>query len=150
MLALIFQDYVFNHFKKKVDCGKGRIFDIPDDIQDMVSAFYYARCQDYSKAKEGDIFIFNGFVDREKFTIKIKYVGKEIVKTDLGYFKCIKFRPVIQTGRIFKSEEDCNVWITDDKNHIPLRVEAKVLVGSVKMDLTEYSGLANPISIINK
>ena len=143
---LITEDYVFNHFKNKVDCGKGRVFDIPDNAQDMISAFYYSRCQDYSRASEGEIFAIDCFVDREKFSAKIKYIGKEILETDLGTFRCIKFRPVIQTGRIFKHEEDLNVWITDDKNHIPLRVEGKVMVGSIRMDLSGYSGLANPIS----
>ena len=142
----ILEDYVFNQFKNKVDCGKGMVFNVLGDAQDMISAFYYARNLDYSNAKKGDVFAINTFVDKKDFTVKIKYVGEETIKTDLGKFRCIKFNPVIQTGRIFKSEEDCIVWITNDKNHIPLRVEGKIMVGSIKMDLTDYSGLANPIS----
>ncbi len=144
------QDYVFNHFTKKVDVGKGETYDIKENTQDMISAFYAARNIDFSKAKEGDIFTLNSFVDKEQWPLKIKYVGKETIKTGLGKFKCIKFRPIVQKGRIFKKEEDLNVWITDDKNHIPVRAQAKILVGSIKMDLHSYSGLANPLALEEK
>ncbi len=68
----------------------------------------------------------------------------------IGKFKCIKFRPVLQKGRIFKDEEDLNVWISDDANRIPIRAQANILVGSVKMDLQDYKGLANPIAKVEK
>lgn len=143
------QDYFFNHYKNKVDVGNGKVFEVPDNTQDMLSAFYDARCLDFSKAKEGDIFTAsNCFVDNEVYPLQMKFVGRETIKTDLGKFKCLKFRPVIQKGRVFKHEEDLNVWITDDKNHIPIRAEAEILVGSIKMDLVSYTGLANPISIV--
>lgn len=140
------QDYIFNHFTKKVNTGSDNIFDVPDYCQDMISCFYYARTVDFSNAKEGDVFEFSGFVDKEVFPIKIKYIGKETISADIGKVRCLKFCPIVQKGRIFKKEEDLQVWITDDKNHVPIRAKASILVGSIKMDLTEYSGLANPIS----
>lgn len=142
------QNYVFNPYKKIV-YADGTSFATPENVQDMLSAFYYSRCIDYSKAKEGDIFTIPSFVDNEIFEMKIKFIGREIIETDLGVFKCIKFRPVVQKGRVFKKEEDLNVWITDDDNHIPVRAQAEILVGSIKMDLESYSGLASPISKIS-
>ena len=68
------------------------------------------------------------------------------ISTSLGKFKCILFRPVIQKGRIFKDEEDLNVWISDDANRIPIRAQANILVGSVKMDLKDYKGIAHPMA----
>lgn len=142
------QNYVFNPYQKKV-IADGTSFSTPENVQDMLSSFYYSRCIDYSKAKEGDIFTIPSFVDNEIFEMKIKYIGRETIETDLGTFKCIKFRPVVQKGRVFKKEEDLNVWITDDDNHIPVRAQAEILVGSIKMDLESYSGLASPISKIS-
>ncbi len=146
---IINQDYLFNHYTKKVDIGGGQTFDVQPGIQDMLSSFYYARNIDFTNAKEGTIYEIPSFVDKQTWTLKIKYVGKETINTDVGKFRCIKFRPIIQTGRIFKKEEDLNVWITDDKNHIPIRAQAKILVGSVKMDLTSYKNLANPTSKVD-
>ncbi len=137
------QDYVFNHYTKKVDIGNGEKFDVPVGIQDMVSAFYTARSLDLSNAKPGDLFSLNSFVDKEIWPLKIKFIGRETIKTDIGKYKCLRFRPVVQKGRVFKHEEDLNVWISDDKNHIPMRVQANIIIGSIKMDITGAQNLAN-------
>jgi|ERR1017187_5107895 hypothetical protein len=143
------QDYIFNHFNQKVNVGENKMYNIEPNMQDMVSAFYNARTMNLSGAKAGDLYAINCFVDNEIFPVKIKFIARETIETDLGTFKCLKFRPIIQQGRIFKHEEDLNIWITDDKNHIPIKGQADVLVGSIKMELTSYSGLANPISKVN-
>ncbi len=142
----ISQDYTFNHYANKVDVGEGEKIDIPDNTQDMLSAFYAARCLDFSSAKEGDIFDITSFVDKEIFPMQIKFVGKETIKTSLGKVKCLTFRPVVQKGRVFKKEEDMKVWITDDKNHIPVRAQAELLIGSIKLDIVKAEGLVNPIT----
>lgn len=142
------EDYTFNHYTNKVDVGKGEKVDIPIGTQDMVSAFYAARNLDLSNAKEGDVFTISTIVDKEMWPMKIRYVGKEVIETDLGKFRCLKFRPIVQKGRIFKHEEDLNVWITDDKNHIPLRAQAKILIGSVKLDIMGAKNLANPTALV--
>jgi hypothetical protein len=143
---IINQDYLFNHYTKKVDIGGGQKCDVPEGIQDMLSAFYYARNLDFGNAKEGDIFTVASFVDKQTFTLKIKFVGRETINSEVGKYRCLKFRPIIQTGRIFKKEEDLNVWITDDKNHVVISAQAKIMFGSVKMDITSCQNLANPSS----
>ncbi len=146
----ISQDYTFFQHKNKVKTEKGKVHDVPPSVQDMISAFYYARSMDFSKMKKGDTFVVNTFLDEELFPLKIKYIGKETISVRAGKFRCMKFRPVVQKGRIFKKEEDLNVWITDDANKIPVLAKAKILVGSIKMELTGYEGLANPISKVEK
>lgn len=143
------QDYYFNHYTKKVDIGNNQKFDIPAGVQDMVSAFYAARSLDLSNAKNGDIFTVTCFVDKEIWPLKIKFVERETIKTELGEIRCLKFRPVVQKGRVFKDEDDLNVWISDDKNHLPVRVQANILIGSVKMDITKVKNLVNPINKAN-
>ena len=140
------QDYIFNRYKQKVDVGNGETFPIELNMQDMLSAFYNARNLDLSNAKPDDMFSLDCFMDKEVWPLKIKFICKETVTTDLGTFKCLKFHPIVQKGRVFKHEEDLNVWITDDKNHIVIKGQADVLVGSIKAELTSYANLANPVS----
>lgn len=143
------QDYAFNHYTKKVDVGNGEKFDVPVGVQDMVSAFYTARSLDLSNAKPGDVFSLNSFMDKEVWPVKIKFIGRETISTDIGKYNCLKFRPVVQKGRVFKHEDDLTVWISDDKNHIPMRVQANIIIGSVKMDITSAVNLANPTAKVN-
>lgn len=140
------QDYFFQHQKQKVKDQDGKEYTIPVGIQDMLSVFYFARTFDYENAKPGDIFEARSFVDGEVFPIQIKMEGTEYVNTDLGRFLCHRFIPMVQEGRVFKGEEDLHVWITADKNHIPVLVEAEVLIGSVTMELSGYKKLNHPIA----
>jgi hypothetical protein len=143
---LINQNYFFNHYNNKVAVGNGENISIEENTQDMISAFYTARNMDFSKAKIGDVFALNCFIDKEIWPLKIRYIGKETIESEVGNIRCIKFRPIVQKGRVFKKEEDLTIWISDDENHIPIRGQAKILIGSVKMDLTGYKNLSNPIA----
>jgi uncharacterized protein DUF3108 len=140
----ISQNVTFNHYKNIAISEKATI-NIPRETQDIISAYYYARTLNFDTAKVNDIFSFNAYLDDEVIKMSIKYLGREKVKTNLGTFNCIKFRPVLLVGRVFKEEEDMTIWVTDDKNKIVVRAQASILVGSVKMDLKNYSGLANPL-----
>jgi len=140
------QDYKFFQHKNQIDNGKGQIFETPEYLQDMLSAFYYARTIDFSKAKKGDVFTINSFVDNQVFPLKIKFVGIENVETKTGVYNCYKFNPVVQSGRIFKNENDLNVWITNDGNKIPIMAEANILFGSIKAEIIHYEGLGSPVA----
>jgi len=138
------QDYAFNHQQKKVS-NKGKTYAIWENAQDMISGFFLARTMNLGSFPEGHIFSVPTIVDGEMYTLQIKFKGKEIVKTDFGQIRCLKFVPVLQKGRIFKKEEDMVVWLSDDKNHIPIRAKADILFGSIKVDITSYQGLVNPL-----
>ena len=143
------QDYTFKQHVNKVDNGEGKEFSVPNAVQDMISAFYFARTMDYDQAKKGDQFLVNIFLDDELYPTKIKYLGKEVIRTRNGKFRCHKFAPVVQEGRVFNSEEDLTVWITDDGNKIPIMAKANIKVGSMKMHLVDWEGLSNPMAKVN-
>ncbi|WP_035640084.1 DUF3108 domain-containing protein, partial [Flavobacterium gilvum] len=87
------------------------------------------------------------FFDNETTKFKLKLVGREDIKTKFGIVSSMVFRPLVQSGRIFKEEESLTIWISDDYNKIPLRIKATLLVGSLKADLEEYKGLNNPFKL---
>ncbi len=140
------QDYIFLQRRGQVTTQEKKTFDVPAHVQDMLSAFYFARTIDFGKAKPGEVFTIETFLDNELWPLRMRYVGKETIKLRNGKYRCLKFQPVVQEGRIFKGNDDLNVWITDDANRIPVLAQAKVLVGSIKMELSAYEGLANPIA----
>jgi Protein of unknown function (DUF3108) len=139
------QDYSFNNYKKTVNTGSKTVA-VQEYTQDMISGFYYARTLDLSAAKKDQLFTVPTIVDGEMFNLQIKFKGKEFVKTKFGKIRCLKFVPVLQKGRIFKKEEDLQVWLSDDKNHIPIYAKADILFGSIKLDLVSYSGLVRPFT----
>jgi hypothetical protein len=145
-----FTNYVvFDQAKKKAFSGK-KVFDVPECVQDVLSAIYYARNIDYSKFKPGAKIPFNMFLDDQVYNLYIRYVGKEKIKTKYGTFNAIKITPLLIKGTIFKGGEDMMVWVSDDDNHIPLRVDSPILVGSIKVDMMGYSNLKYPLTSLLK
>ena len=86
------------------------------------------------------------FLDNEVYNLYIRYLGKEVVKTRYGKFNAIKFRPLLVKGTIFEGGEKMTVWVSDDRNHIPLRIESPITVGSIKVDMMQYRYLRYPLS----
>jgi hypothetical protein len=135
------QDMVFDQEYHVVNSNGKSYYNVPAYVQDMLSSFYYARTLSYANEKPGKLDSVVCFVDDKVWSLKIKFVGYETLKSDVGKIRCMVFEPIVQTGRIFKKSEDLKVWITDDSNHIPIRAQANIIFGSIKMDLESYTGL---------
>lgn len=139
----------FNHSNKKAVSTNG-VYDIPNCVQDVLSAIYYARNIDYNKYKSGAKIPFSMFLDDKVYDLYIRYMGKYEINTKYGKFKAIKIMPLLIEGTIFKGGEKMTVWVSDDANHIPLRIESPILIGSIKVDMMEYSNLLHPLSSLIK
>ncbi|MBN1952897.1 MAG: DUF3108 domain-containing protein [Bacteroidales bacterium] len=112
---------------------------------DVMSLVYYARNLDFSGMNPGDSIPTGTFIDNERYDLYIRYLGKETIETREGTaYRCIKFSALLVEGTIFKGGEDLQVWVTDDSNRVPVIVEAKILVGSIKTYLKSAQGLRNP------
>ena len=136
-------DISFNH-KAGTAVSDNKTYNIPSCTQDVLSAIYFARNIDYSKYKAGDKIPFNMFLDNQVYELYIKYYGKERITTKMGTFNALKIVPLLIEGTIFKGGEKMTIWVSDDANHVPVRIESPILVGSIKVDLTEYENLRNP------
>ena len=115
----------------------------------MMSAFYYLRNNvDSKNLKINQEIQINLFFDKENFDFKLKFLGRELIETKFGKVASLKFRPYVQSGRVFKEKESLTVWISDDKNKVPLRLQADLAVGSIKADLEAYKGLKHSFRIV--
>ncbi len=125
-----------------------KTFSVTENVQDIVSSFYYLRNHPtIDKLKVGESVIIDMFFDEEIFKFKLKFIGRENIKTKFGIAPAMMFRPLVQSGRVFKEEESLLVWISDDENKIPLRIKANLAVGSLKADLDGFKGLKNPFMV---
>src|SRR3954454_20193747 len=123
-------------------------YKVPANVQDVISSLYYARNINFSKYKTGDKIPFYMFLGKDVYSMYIRYMGKESVKTKYGTLSTIKLQPLLLKGDNFKGGEDMTVWVTDDNNHIPVRIESKLSVGSIKVNLTQYENLKYPLAVV--
>ncbi len=140
----IYNNVTFNHTAGTAVSTNG-VFKISSCIQDVISATYYARNIDFNKYKPGDKIPFDMFLDDEIYHLYLRYEGKENIKTKYGKFRAIKFKPLLIKGSIFEGGEKMNVWVSDDANHLLLRAESPISVGTIKVDMMGYKNLRHPL-----
>ncbi len=133
--------YIFDYAKKQIytKCENSKIplhkdtLKIKKNIFDALSMIYKARTLDFSKYKNGDKIPLTMIIDNKIYNLYIRYLGKEKITTrENKEFNCSKFSVLLIEGSIFSGGEDMTVWVSDDKRKIPILIEAKILVGSIK------------------
>lgn len=134
-------------FNKKHN--KKESFQVQDNVHDMLSAFYYLRNNlDVESISPGEMMNMNMFFDNENHDFKLKFLGREVVKTKLGNIATLKFKPYVLAGRVFKEKESLTIWVSDDKNRMPVKIKADLAVGSLDADIDAFKGLKHPLKII--
>ena len=119
---------------------------IQSDVQDMLSSYYYLRNNyDTNNIEVGSSIELKMFFDYEIYNFKLKFLGHDKIKTKFGYIKCLKFRPYVVADRVFKEEESLTLWISADRNKVPLKIKADLRVGSLIADLDSYRGLRHQL-----
>ena len=149
----------FDHYKNVVDVEshkkdkskvKRESFKVPDNVQDLVSGFYFLRTVDYNNRKVGEVINVKGFFDDEVFDMTVKYMGRQNVETKAGVIRAIRLTPKMPKNKLFRGEDAISVYLSDDRNKIPVLFEAEMFVGSVKIDMFKYSGLRNKLALVAK
>lgn len=148
----------FDHENKKIkvratDGKTGKFkepvfYDAPPHIRDMVSGFLYLRILDFSKLKIGDTVAIKGFFEDAFYKLDIVYRGKETIRTKIGKVRTLVFKPVMPKNQLFDGENSITAYFSDDKNRIPVKIDAEMFIGSAGVELTDYSGLRNPLNLV--
>jgi hypothetical protein len=135
---------VVKDYKNKTE----KTFSVPNNVQDIVSTFYYLRNHPtIDKLKVGESVAIDMFFDDETTKFKLKFIGREDISTKFGTIPAMIFRPLVQSGRVFKEQESLTIWISDDDNKLPVRIKASLAVGSLKADLESFKGLKYPFTV---
>jgi hypothetical protein len=133
------QGKVWSQYRKQT-------YDINPYTHDILSAYFYIRTLNLQKYKKGDIISLENFSDRKNYNLDIKIHKRDLIETDLGVFRTVVIEPLVLGAGLFKSEGNILIWMTDDKNNIPLRIAIKVAVGSLKAEISEIKGNRHELS----
>jgi hypothetical protein len=117
-----------------------------DCTHDVISAIFAARNINYAFCQMNDKIFLNFFLDKELYPSYFKFLGRDVITTRFGKFKVIKIAPLLVKGAVFDGGEKMTIWVTDDENHIPVRLETPIIVGSIKMDMVGYQNLKHPLT----
>jgi hypothetical protein len=144
--------YVFKRKSKTAICKKKnkngseteKKVTITDNTLDVVSVLYYVRNLNFDKYTINQTVPLTILIDNKLETIQLKYLGTETIKVaQIGSTKCYKLAISLKNEKIMKNKATNNIWLTADKNRIPVYIKADIPVGSIQVRLIEASGLKN-------
>jgi len=129
---------VIDYDKHKEVWKKPVKYEVPNNVQDLVSGYYYLRTLDFDALSPGDVVKMDAFFDDKVYDFKVRFVEHEVVKTKLGKINSVVMSPIMPENSLFDGENSIRVWISDDRNKVPLKIKADMFVGAVEIDILEY------------
>jgi hypothetical protein len=141
-----YNEVIYNRKNNTVESQLSGTHQVPSGIHDIVSATYKLRDTMQTIAFRGEEVIeIKAFFSDEVYPMVVRYQGTETIRTRKGTFHALKFAPVSEPGRLFKTEDDITVWFSNDRNYVPLRISLNMILGSVRVDLIEAIGLRHDL-----
>lgn len=122
----------------------------PINIQDIISAYYYARTTDRNSLNPGDKIPMTNFLDRKVFELYAQFLKREAITIEGKKYQALKMKLLVSEAGMITDDSKIYFWISDDENKIPLRIETELTIGSIKVDLMEYRNLKNPVTSLLK
>lgn len=124
-----------------------KVYDAPAQVRDMIGGFLYLRTMDLSGLKVNDTIAITGFFEDEFYNLPIVYKGKKSIKTKIGKIRTLVFKPMMPDNKMFDGKNSITAYFSDDKNRVPVKIEAKMFIGKAGVELTDYAGLRNPLNL---
>ncbi len=141
---------LFNHGSNvvysEVNKVEKRSFKAPNNIHDVISGYYFLRTINFDRMSVGQSVEVPTFFNGDIYPMKVRYRGKDEIKTKFGRIKVLKLNPIMPSNKFFKGEESINIWVSDDVNKVPVKIEVDLWIGSLDMDLKSYKGLQSPMN----
>ena len=125
----------FDHENGHAVYENGERLEIEKDTQDVLSAFYYIRC---NRLEVGESVHVPNHSDGENYPLEVKVVRREKVKVPAGEFRCVVVEPLLKSAGLFKQEGRLTIWLTDDARKMPVLMKSKVAVGSIVAELEKF------------
>jgi hypothetical protein len=125
-----------------------QVYETPRHVRDLIAGFMFMRTVDFSKMKEGEKFVISGFFEDTVYYLTVRYAGKEVVSTAVGRIPCLVLKPFMPNNSLFDGEDSITAWVSDDANHVPVKVSAEMFIGSTGIEMISFRGLKNQIRIL--
>lgn len=152
----LYDKVTFDHNRQTATSLRGKTretaelaqYPVSSCVHDILSMIYYTRNMAFDDARPGKEMPVKIFMDKETWPLKIRYRGREANKKikGLGRFDVLHISPEVIAGDIFEEGAEVNIWVSDDKNKLPLLIESPLSVGSVKAVLQDYKGLRHDLA----
>lgn len=159
-------DYIYDWTKNVVDTRYRKLsnpnethktMSLPKGAGDALALLYNLRNEDIASFKVGERRALRLVLDDTVRVITYRYMGRETKKIGrAGKFNTLKIVCSMATsadidvqGELFAEGSEFSLWLSDDKNKMPLYIESPIKFGRIIATLTKYEGLKHPLTSKN-
>ncbi|HOI26409.1 MAG TPA: DUF3108 domain-containing protein [Paludibacteraceae bacterium] len=130
-------NHIYKTYMNKIEPkGGSKTLNRPNCSWDIIHAVYVARSMNVREYGVGKSIPFHVMFNDSVYTIYGKILKEEMIENRNGReYNCLKCSATVVSGTMFEEGEPVYVWITNDERQIPILVESKISVGSVKVYL---------------
>jgi len=134
-----YDEVTYDHINDSLFSLKSGRKKVPGKINDLVSVFFYIRQNQYFEdllaGKKVQIPVYHG---DDLFMMELEYIGIEFIDTKIGRKECYVVSPKVPKGKLLKGSNDLKIYITKDKNRLPIYAEFELVLGALKCELNSY------------
>jgi hypothetical protein len=130
------QQVRFDHTRAVAVYHDGRESAINPGTFDVLAAFYRVRTM---PLQPGQVFFLESHDNRKNYPLRVTVLRRERIETPAGTFACLVVEPTLRSGAFFKNEGRLTIWLTDDGMRLPVLMRSKLPIGSISVELTEFS-----------
>jgi hypothetical protein len=138
-------EYTFHQKEGTVTVVKGgttETLEMPPGTQDVISCLYYARSE--LLLQPGSFLTMNVHHDKRNRKVDVRVEEIEIVSGPWGEVETARVLVVMPFQGLFLNQGNIRVWFTNDDRRIPVRMKAKVIIGSIVADLVSGLQASSP------
>lgn len=110
-------------------------FDVAGTVHNEFSSFYSTRSMNL---QSGSSFMVPTFADKKRNEVKVQVKERERIASLFGTVKTIQVMPIMKFKGLYDKDGDTVIWFTDDACRVPVRINSKILIGSLAAELVEY------------
>lgn len=134
-----YDEVTYDHINDSLFSIKSGRKKVPEKVNDLVSVFFYIRQNQYFEdllaGKKVQIPVYHG---DDLFMMELEYIGIETIDTKIGRKECYVVSPKVPKGKLLKGSNDLKIYITKDKNRLPIYAEFELVLGALKCELNSY------------
>lgn len=116
-------------------------YDLQENVKDLMSSYLLLRNTDFTHRKKGDSLFIDTFYEDELYHFLLLYDGLETVTTPVGKQSAHKLYLIMEENEVFPEKGGIIAWISNDRNQLPLRIQAEMFFGNAYCDLVSYKNL---------
>ena len=109
------------------------VFPVAGPVYNEFSSFYRTRSMELIPGRS---FMVPTFADKKRNEVKVLVKGREDIDTVFGRVRTVIVMPQMKFKGLYDKNGDTVIWLTDDECRVPVRINSKILIGSLTADLT--------------